>query len=224
MRTSLRRSVATAAAAAALLVPLAACGSDTAADPDEAEPDASASSGAPSSGAPSNGPTDAEPLPAPTTATAEDGSTAPGSVLALGDTALVPLDRSNGDGSARVRVAVTDIAPTDAPVPSWAEDGDVVHRIDATLTVETWDGEERLTVGPWLGGGVDGRAVGKADPGAGAEIGCEDPGLGPVEEPGTTVDVCVTAVAPADATVVAAWARSGTAYGFDGGAPLLWLP
>ncbi|GAB3075942.1 hypothetical protein [Nocardioides zeae] len=212
MRTSLRRSVATAAAVV-LLAPLAACSSDPDADPD-ADPGAGDAGSS----------TSALPLPAPTSATAADGTTAPGSVLGLGDTALVPLDRSNGDGSAVVRVTVTAIEPSEAPVPSWADDGDVVHRIDATLTVESWDGEERLTVGPWLGGAVDGTAVGKADAGVDTEIGCDDPGLGPVEEPGTTVDVCVTAVAPADATVVAAWARSGTAYGFDRGAPLLWLP
>lgn len=213
MRTSLRRSVA-AAAVAALLVPLAACGSD---DEDAADDGGSGAST-------SSGTTDAPPLPTPTTGTAEDGTTAPGSVLAVGDTALVPLDRSDGDGSALVRVTVTAVEPTDAPVPSWAEDDDVVHRIDATVTVESWTGAERLGVNAWLTGAVGDQPVGKADPSVYADVACEAPLLGPAEEPGTTVEVCVTAVAPADATVVAAWAGNGSAYGYDGGAPLLWLP
>lgn len=209
MRTSLRHHVA-AAAVAALLVPLAACGSD--------DPDADRGGSEPS------GSSSAAPLPTPTTATAEDGTTAPGSVLELGDTALVPLDASSGDGSARVRATVTAVEPTDAATPSWADDGDVVYRIDATVTVESWTGTDRLGVNAWLTGAVGERPVGKADPSASADVGCEAPLLGPAEEPGATVDVCVTAVAPADATVLAAWASNGSAYGYDGGAPLLWLP
>lgn len=211
MRPLTTRSLATLAALA-LLAPLAACGDD------DADPGDGDSSAGPSTS------TEPAALPAPTTATAADGTTAPGSVLVLGETALVPLGTFGDPPAGTVNATVTSIEATDGEVPDWADDGDVVYRIDATLEVVTWVDGERAAADPWLNGLVGDAPLGKADPTIYAEIGCESPGLGSREEPGATYEVCVTAVGPADAPVVAAWSMSGSDYGLDGGSPLLWRP
>lgn len=212
MRPSVLRSPTVAVAVALVLAgTLAGCGDDP-----------GSSSGAGGASSATSAPAAA--LPEPSTSVAADGTTAPGSVLVLGETAVVPVATPDGEVVGTARVTVDAIGASDGAVPDWAATDDVVHRIDARLEVVTWTSGSRVQAGTLLTGAVGDRAVGKAEPATGGDPTCEPGDIGADAAPGDVVALCVGAVAAADAPLVAAWTVPDSAYAFGAGEPVLWRP
>lgn len=210
--------------AIALLIPLAACSGGDGSSEDGSGGGAGASDGASDGGGPSSGRSSGSsgdfPEPGPSSSAAtQDGLTAPGSVLLLGETATVPLESYNEDPVGTIDVTLTSIEATDATLPDGGGDGDVVYRIDGTFTLsEPPTDDVQPTVN--VSGGVFHWAYGKATE-ADSELGCEPVDLAEQDDPGT-IDFCVTAVGPADAPVVGSWSLSGSDYSYEEGTEITW--